>query len=75
LIRFLQYQIRLKTTECFSPERIRDELYRIQESILKYRVDYSRYVLPSKPSHDALKIYDAMNMKRNVVPFKLTTKM
>jgi len=72
LIRFLQYRIRQKTAECFSPERIREELYRIQESILKHTVDDNRYVVPSKPTQDAIKIYDVMNKQRHVVPFRLT---
>jgi len=75
LIRFLQYRIMQKTAARFSAEQIRDELFRIQESILRYKVDYSRYVVPSKPSEDALKIYKAMNMERHVVPFKLNTEV
>jgi transposase len=73
LIRFLQYRIRQKTGEYFSPERIREELYRVQESILRYKVDNERYVVPSKPSQDAEKIYDTMNKIRHVVPFKIIT--
>jgi len=72
LIRFLQYRIRQKIGECFSPQRIRDELYRIQESILKHTIDDNRYVVPSKPSQDAIKIYSALNKQRHVVPFRLT---
>ncbi len=74
LIRFLQHRIREKTKENFSPERIREELYRIQESILKHTVDNNKYVVPSKPSQDAIKIYDVMNMQRYVVPFRLTAR-
>ena len=74
LIRFLQYRIRQKTGENFSPERIREELFRIQESILKHTIDNNKYVVPSKPSQDVLKIYDAMNKKRHVVPFRLTAQ-
>ena len=73
LIRFLQYRITQKTAERLSAQRIRDELFRIQESILRYKVDNSRYAIPSKPSQQALKIYQAMNMERHVVPFKLTS--
>jgi len=73
LIRFLQYRIKQKG-ESFSAERIRSELYRIQESILVNTIDKSRYAVPSKPSQDALKIYEVMNLKRNVVPFKLTSE-
>jgi transposase len=75
LIRFLQYKIKQQTKENFSAERISEELYRIQESILRDTRNNNRYVLPSKPSDDALKIYEAMNKTRNVVPFKLTTEV
>jgi len=72
LIRFLQHRIRRKTGECFSPERIREELYRVQESILKHVIDNNKYVVPSKTSKDAIRIYDVMNKERHVVPFRLT---
>jgi len=72
LIRFLQYQIRIKTGERFSPERIREELYRVQESILKNIADDYKYVVPSKTSKDAIRIYEVMNRKRHVAPFRLT---
>jgi exonuclease V gamma subunit len=72
MIRFLQYQIKRKTGECFSAEAIRDELCRIQDSILKNTVDDNKYVVPSKPSNDAIKIYQAVGKKREVVPFRLT---
>jgi transposase len=71
LIRFLQYKIKQHTGENFSAERISEELYRVQESILRHKINYNRYVIPSKPSEDATKIYESMNLKRNVVPFKL----
>jgi len=51
--------IRQKTGEYFSPERIREELYRVQESILRYKVNNDRYVVPSKPSQDVKKIYNS----------------
>jgi len=38
-------------------------------------IDKNRYVVPSKPTTDAIKIYEAMNKKRDVVPFKLTTEV
>jgi transposase len=74
LIRFLQYRIRQQTKDYFSAERIRMELYSIQESILIDKTDNNRYAVPSKPSKDAIKIYEVMKKKRHVVPFKLTTK-
>jgi transposase len=73
LIRFLQYRIKQKTQENFSAKRSSEELYRIQESILRDKNNNNRYVVPSKPSQDALRIYEAMNKKRNVIPFKLIT--
>jgi len=75
LIRFLQYQIKQKTSEHFSAERIREELYRIQESVLINTADNNRYVVPSKPSKDAIRIYEALNKKRHVVPFRLTSQV
>jgi transposase len=74
LIRFLQYRIRQKTGKSFSAERIREELFRVQESILINTTDNNKYVIPSKPSQNAIKIYEAMNKKRHVVPFRLVSK-
>jgi len=74
LIRFVQYKIKQKTGEAFSAERIREELYRIQDSVLINTVDHQKYVIPSKPSKDAIKIYEVHNKKRHVVPFRLTTE-
>ena len=74
LIRFLQYRIRQKTGESFSAERIREELFRVQDSILINTTDNNKYVIPSKPSQYAIKIYEAMNKKRHVVPFRLASR-
>jgi len=74
LIRFLQYRLRQKTGEYFSAERIREELFRVQESILIDTTDNNKYVIPSKPSHDAIRIYDVMNKKRHVVPYRLASR-
>ena len=75
LIRFMQHRIRQKTGEGFSAERIREELYRIQDSILVNSSDNNKYVVPSKPSKDAIKIYGVMDKKRDVVPFRLTAEV
>jgi len=74
LIRFMQHLIKKKTQENFSAERITEELYRIQESILRDKSNGNRYVVPSKPSPYAIKIYEVMNKERSVVPFKLTAE-
>ena len=75
MIRFLQYKIKQKTSEAFSAERIREELFRVQESVLVNTADNNKYVVPSKPSQDAVKIYEVMNKKRHVVTFRLTTEV
>jgi transposase len=75
LIRFLQYKIKQKTGESFSAERIREELFRVQESVLINTADNNRYVVPSKTSQDAIRIYEVMDKKRHVVPFRLTTRV
>ena len=36
--------------------------------------DNNKYVVQSKPSQEAIKMYDVMNKKRVVVPFRLTTE-
>jgi transposase len=74
LIRFLQNKLRKEANIRFSPEKIRSELYRIQDSILVDIETEQKYVIPSKPSSDALKIYHAMAKRRVVVPFKMITK-
>ncbi|GHV60215.1 transposase [Bacteroidia bacterium] len=75
LIRFLQHRIQQEIKESFSAERIREELYRVQESIIRDITGNNRYVIPSKPSQDAIKLYDVMHMKRHLVPFKLTSEV
>ncbi|GHV03806.1 hypothetical protein FACS189416_0840 [Bacteroidia bacterium] len=75
LIRFLQHRIKKEINENFSAERIKDELFRIQESVVKDITNNNKYVIPSKTSPDALKIYQVMHLKRHVVPFKLETKV
>jgi transposase len=73
LIRFLEHRIKHKTGENFSAERIREELYRVQESIVRDITNQYKYVIPSKTSQEGLKLYDIMHKNRQVAPFKLTT--
>ena len=72
LIRFLQHHIKQELDERFSALRISMELNSVQQSIL-YDVNkkHNKYVIPSKSSDNVLKIYKAMKMHRNVVPYKL----
>ncbi|MDR2533231.1 MAG: transposase [Tannerellaceae bacterium] len=58
LIRFLQRRVRLEIGVSYSAERIRGELYRVQESIVRDTSNRNRYVIPSKTSQDALRLYD-----------------
>ena len=37
--------------------------------------DNNKYVVPSKPSQDAIKIYEVFKKKRHVVPFRLTAEV
>ena len=51
---------------------IRQELIRIQSSILKDK-DGQRYVIPSKASTHGLKIYQVMGLKYSTTPYKLSS--
>ncbi|MDR0620092.1 MAG: IS1634 family transposase, partial [Bacteroidales bacterium] len=75
LIRFLQHRLLWHGKEMFSAEKIREELFRVQESIIRNTTNNEQYVIPSKPSQDVERIYEIMHRKRNVVPFKLTSKV
>ncbi len=55
-----------------SPEAIRQELIRIQSSILKDK-DGQRYVIPSKASTHGLKIYQVMGLKYSLTPCRLSS--
>ncbi|MDL2262586.1 transposase [Bacteroidales bacterium OttesenSCG-928-I21] len=75
LIRFLQQRIKTELGENFSAERISNELFHAQESVVKDISTGNKYVIPSKPTQDALKLYKTMHKKRNVTPFKLSAEM
>ena len=72
LIRFLQHHIRQEINERFSAQRISIELNSVQESIL-YDINKktNKYVIPSKPTNNVLKIYKSMKLNRNVTPYIL----
>jgi transposase len=72
LIRFLQHKLRNEANLRFSPEKIRTELYHVQQSIVKDTKTEKEYVIPSKPTNDAQNIYRAMNKKRETIPYRLT---
>ncbi len=70
-VRHLEYRVALQY-EKMSPEAIRQELIRIQSSILKDK-DGQRYVIPSKASTHGLKIYQVMGLKYSITPYRLSS--
>ena len=70
-VRHLEYRIALQY-EKISPEVIRQELIRIQSSILKDKGG-ERYVIPSKADTRGLKIYQVMGLKYSTTPYKLSS--
>lgn len=71
LIRFMQHFIKKELNDNFSAQRISEELVSVQESILLDCRDKNRYVIPSKTSEDAKKLYGIMKLQRNEVPYQL----
>jgi len=74
LIRFMQHYIKKNLNESFSAQRICEELVSVQESILFDCNDRNRYVIPSKTSEDAKKLYGIMRLQRSLVPYRLVVK-
>lgn len=70
-VRHLEYRVAIQY-EKMSPEAIRQELLRIQSSILKDK-DGQRYVIPSKASTHGLKIYQVMGLKYSTTPYRLSS--
>lgn len=70
-VRHLEYRVALQY-EKMSPEALRQELIRIQSSILKDK-EGQRYVIPSKASTHALKIYQVMGLKYSTTPYRLSS--
>jgi transposase len=71
-VRHLEYRVALQY-EKMSPEAIRQELIRIQSSILKDK-DGQRYVIPSKASTHGLKIYQVIGLKYSITPYRLSSR-
>jgi transposase len=72
LIRFLQHRIKQEVKEQFSAQRISIELNSVQESILHDLKDRKKkYVIPSKLSDNASKIYESMKIHRSAAPHRL----
>jgi transposase len=73
LVKYLEYRVRLQYAR-LSPETIRQELVRVQTSILYDRKKKIRYALPSRMSQDAKKIYHILGLARITTPYILEKK-
>jgi transposase len=72
-IRAMEYIVRLQYKK-MSPAAIRNELMRLQTSILKDQKTGNTYGLPSKATQHAKKIYQIMGLGWNDTPYPLKQK-
>jgi transposase len=72
-IRAMEYIVRLQYKK-MSPAAIRNELMRLQTSILKDQKTGNTYGLPSKATQHAKKIYQIMGLRWNDTPYPLKQK-
>jgi len=70
LVRHLEHRVRLQYKK-LSPQRIRQALLAVQESILYDTKTDKRFALPSSIVLDAEKIYKLMEVKLNKIPYCL----
>ena len=70
LVRHLEYRVTLQQCK-MSAETIRNALMHVQLSILKDKSDSVRYVIPSKISEDARRIFKVINKKYSMTPYRL----
>ena len=69
-IRCLAYRVRLRF-EAMSPARIVRTLNSVQASVLRDTSTNRRYVLPSRISEDARKLYTTMALKPDSTPYEI----
>lgn len=69
-IRVMEYKVRLQYKK-LSPAAIRNELLRLQTSILKDHKTKKQYALPSAASQHTKKIYQVLGLKWNDTPFQI----
>ncbi len=70
LIRFLQHKLKANSIK-LSPEKVRNELCHVQESILKHTLTGDRYSIPSKPTENIKMLYSIFKKKYDATPCKL----
>ena len=68
-VRHLVYRVGFRTR--LSAEVIRNALLHVQYSVLEQVGTKHRYVIPSRVSREAVKVYQAMGLKHSQVPTKL----
>lgn len=73
LIRTLQFKLK-KHYLSLSPEKVRDELMRVQSSILRHTKTDERFVVPSKSGAHISGIYKTLEMQYSSVPYRLCQK-
>ena len=64
------YRVKLQY-QPMSCAAIRNALIHVQHSVLKHKGTQHRYVIPSKISPEAKKIYQLMNLKASSTPYQL----
>lgn len=67
-MRIMEYKVNLQYKK-LSPAAIRNELLRLQTSILKDQKTHKEYGIPSRASQDAKKIYQLLGLKWSDTPF------
>ena len=67
LTRHAQQRIKL-AQQAMSVEQIRQALHGVQASILEHKTTKAKYRLPSAFGHDAIRIYKAFGLKRDLAP-------
>jgi transposase len=72
-VRVLEYSVRLQYKK-LSPAAIKNELMRLETSILKDYKTQKQYAMPSKASQDAKKIYQTLGLKWNDTPYLIKNK-
>lgn len=70
LVRHLEHRVRLQYKK-LSPQRIRQALLSVQESILYDTKTDRKFALPSSTVLDAEKIYKLMEVKLNKIPYRV----
>lgn len=70
LVRQIMYRYELRHKESISFEIIRNELLKVQASVLYDRKNNTRYILPSKMSATARELYSAVGLSRKTTPYR-----